>query len=123
MNIAAMWLGLPKWVRDAIMIFGAVLAVIFLGRQYVKGKQDEAVRRNNEKRDREAAEAAAEVITNITENTNEAIRQADAVRSLPAARELPDGTASLPEYHYRDQRRGVEGGALRDGEGDPDLAR
>ena len=122
MNIAAMWLGLPKWIRDAIMIFGAVLAVIFLGKQYVKGKQDEAVRRNNDKRDREAAEAELEVITNITENTNAAIRQADAVRSLPAARELPDGTSALPEYHYRDEGRGVEGGAVRDRQRDPGIS-
>lgn len=119
----AFWMGLPKWARDTIMIGGAILAIIFIGRQYVKGKQDEAVRRNDDKRDREAAEAELEVITNITENTNEAIRQADAVRSLPAARELPDGTASLPEYHYRDEGRGVEGSLVRDRQGDPDLAR
>ena len=118
----ALWMGLPKWARDAIMIGGAILAVIFIGRQYVKGKQDEAVRRNNDKRDREAAEAELEVITNITENTNAAIRQADAVRSLPAARELPDGTSALPEYHYRDEGRGVEGGVVRDRQRDPGIS-
>jgi hypothetical protein len=122
MNIAAIWMGLPKWVRDAVMIFGAVLAVILLGKQYVKGKQDEAVRKNNEKRDRESAEAEREVITNITENTNEAVRQSDAVRSIPAARELPDGTATLEEYHYRDQGRGVEGGAMRNRQRDSDIS-
>ena len=102
MNIAAMWLGLPKWVRDAIMIFGAVLAVIFLGKQYVKGKQDEAVAANNAKRDKEAAEAEAQVITNITENTNAAIREADAVRERTSAHVMPDGTTTLEGYNYRD---------------------
>lgn len=102
MNIAAMWLGLPKWVRDAIMIFGAVLAVIFLGKQYVKGKQDEAVAANNAKRDKEAAQAEAQVITNITENTNAAIREADAVRERTSAHVLPDGTTTLEGYNYRD---------------------
>lgn len=102
MNIAAMWLGLPKWVRDAIMIFGAVLAVIFLGKAYVKGKQNEAVAANNAKRDKEAAEAEAQVITNITENTNAAIREADAVRERTSAHVLPDGTTTLEGYNYRD---------------------
>lgn len=122
MNIAAIWMGLPKWVRDAIMIGAAILAVVFLGKQYVKGKQDEAVRKNNDKRDRESAEAEREIITNITETTNEAIRQSDGVRSIPAARELPDGTATLEEYHYRDQRRGVERSPVRNGQGDPDIS-
>lgn len=118
----ALWMGLPKWVRDAIMIGAAILAVVFLGKQYVRGKQDEAVRKNNDKRDRESAEAEREIITNITETTNEAIRQSDGVRSIPAARELPDGTATLEEYHYRDQRRGVERGPVRNGQGDPDIS-
>ena len=102
MNIAAIWMGLPQWARDAIKVAGIVLGVIFLGRQYVKGKQNEAVAANNAKRDREALEVEREVVTNIQENTNEVVREADAVRSHTAVVELPDGTKSLPEYHFRD---------------------
>lgn len=102
MNIAAIWMGLPQWARDAIKVAGIVLGVIFLGRQYVKGKQNEAVAANNAKRDREALEVEREVVTNIQENTDEVVREADAVRSHTAVVELPDGTKSLPEYHFRD---------------------
>jgi hypothetical protein len=102
MNIAAIWMGLPQWARDAIKVAGIVLGVIFLGRQYVKGKQNEAVAANNAKRDREALEVEREVVSNIQENTNEVVREADAVRSHTAVVELPDGTKSLPEYHFRD---------------------
>lgn len=102
MNIAAIWMGLPQWARDAIKVAGIVLGVIFLGRQYVKGKQNEAVAANNAKRDREALEVEREVVTNIQDNTNEVVREADAVRSHTAVVELPDGTKSLPEYHFRD---------------------
>jgi len=102
MNIAAIWLGLPQWARDAIKIAGIVLGLILLGRQYVKGKQNEAVAANNARRDKEAAEVEREVVTNIQENTDVVIAEADAVRSHTAVVELPDGTKSLPEYHYRD---------------------
>jgi hypothetical protein len=103
MNIAAIWMGLPKWVRDAIMIGAAVLAVIFLGKQYVKGKQDEAVRKNNDRRDKEAAEVEREIVSNISENTDEVVREADAVRSHPSASVLPNQTgATLSDPHYRD---------------------
>lgn len=102
MNIAAIWMGLPQWARDTIKVAGIVLGVIFLGRQYVKGKQNEAVAANNAKRDREALEVEREVVTNIQENTDEVVREADAVRSHTAVVELPDGTKSLPEYHFRD---------------------
>ncbi len=102
MNIAAIWMGLPQWARDAIKVAGIVLGVIFLGRQYVKGKQNEAVAANNAKRDREALEVEREVVSNIQENTNEVVREADAVRSHTAVVELPDGTKSLPQYHFRD---------------------
>lgn len=117
------WLSVWSFLKKVPGWVWLALAGLVVGFAYVEAEKARARREVNEKRDREAAEAAAEVITNITENTNEAIRQADAVRSLPAARELPDGTASLPEYHYRDQRRGVAGSPVRNGESDPDLAR
>jgi hypothetical protein len=100
--LTGFWFGLPKWVRDALMIAGAVLAVIFLGRKYVKNKQNEAVRDARVKWDADAREVESQVINNINENTNEVIRESDAVRSRPAVVELPDGTQGLPEYHYRD---------------------
>lgn len=101
-SLAAFWAGLPQWMRDAIKVAGVVLAIVFLGRQYIKGKENEAVRRNNEKRDKDAAEVESKIINTITENSNEMVRKSDAVRSAPAADRLPDGTASLPPHHYRD---------------------
>ncbi len=101
-GLAAFWAGLPKWARDAIMIAGAVLAIIFLGRQYIKGRENAAVASNNAKRDKEAAEVESEVVTQITENSNALVRESDAVRSHTGVRELPDGTQALPDYHYRD---------------------
>lgn len=64
--------------------------------------------------DKEAAEVQAEVISNIEENTNETIRNADAVREHTSARVLPDGTATLEEYHYRDGQGDLEGSVVRD---------
>lgn len=118
MVLATIWEFLkkiPGWVW--LLVAGLVV-----GFTYVEQEKARVRRETNAKRDRESAEAEREVITNITENTNEAVRQSDAVRSLPAARELPDGTATLEEYHYRDERRGVEGGAVRNGQGDPGIS-
>jgi len=117
------WLSVWTWLKKVPGWVWLVLAGLLVGFAYVEAEKARARREVNDKRDREAAEAELEVITNITENTNEAIRQADAVRSLPSARELPDGTATLPEHHYRDQRRSLARGPVRDGEGDPDLSR
>lgn len=78
------------------------LAGLVIGFAYVQREKAKAVERNNDKRDKEAAEVEAEVLTNITENTDAVIREADTVRSAPAVVELPDGTKALPDYHYRD---------------------
>jgi hypothetical protein len=118
MVLATIWEFLkkiPGWVW-------LVVAGVLVGFSYVQSEKARVRRETNDKRDRESAEAEREIITNITETTNEAIRQSDGVRSIPAARELPDGTATLEEYHYRDQRRGVERGPVRNGQGDPDIS-
>lgn len=101
-SLAAFWAGLPQWARDAIKIAGAIFALLFLGRQYVKAKEREAVSSYKNKRDKEAAEVEAAVVSQITETTDEVIRQADGVRARDAVIVLPDGSKTLPDYHFRD---------------------
>ena len=102
MNLAAIGTGIwgflkriPDWV------LWALAAIIFLKfvdmRAEHRGRKEEGA-----KRDKEAAEVEREVVTNIQENTDAVIAEADAVRSHTAVVELPDGTKSLPEYHFRD---------------------
>ena len=62
-----------------------------------RGKKEEGT-----KRDKESAEVESKVISQITENSNAMVRESDAVRSHTSAERLPDGTATLPEYNYRD---------------------
>ncbi len=98
MTLTAIWTLLkrvPGWVWLA-------LAGLAFGFAYVQSEKAKAVKLNNMKRDKEAAEVESEVISNIADNSNELLRESDAVRSLDAVRQLPDGTQSLPDYHYRD---------------------
>lgn len=86
---------LPQWV------WWVVILVIFWKwtdmSAYGRGKKD-----TNTKRDKESAEVESQVISQITENSNEMVRESDAVRSHTSAQRMPDGTATLPEYNYRD---------------------
>jgi hypothetical protein len=106
MNIAAMWLGLPKWVRDAIMIFGAILAVIFLGRQYVRGKVDEAVSADRERQINSQRQETAERVQDF----NEASR---AIEHLPE-HELREQTEADPHNRGRVYRDGGAGLPLQE---------
>ena len=98
-SIGATLLGWAKKVPD--IVWWIVIGVIFWKwteiSSYRRGAND-----TNAKRDKEAAEVESEVVSQITENSNALQREADAVRSHSAVRELPDGTQALPEYHYRD---------------------
>jgi type III secretory pathway component EscV len=102
MNIAAIGTGIwgflkriPDWV------LWALAAIIFLKfvdmRAEHRGRKEEGA-----KRDKEAAEVEREVVTNIQENTDAVIAEADAVRSHTAAGVLPDGSSTLEKHHYRD---------------------
>lgn len=86
---------LPAWVWYVFLIIAAGFFIDMRARGQQKAKDKDAF-------DKEASEAEAQVITNITENSNELVREADAVRSHTSASVLPDGTATLPEHHYRD---------------------
>ena len=98
----ALWMGLPQWARTALMWIGA-LAMMALTGKFLLSQHDKRIRKEvNDARDIEAAQVESEVLTQITDNTNEVVREADAVRSHTAVVELPDGTKSLPEYHFRD---------------------
>lgn len=98
----ALWLGLPQWARTALMWCGALFMMALTGK-FLLSQHDKRIRREvNDARDIEAAQVESEVLTQITENSNEIVREADAVRSHTAVVELPDGTKSLPEYHFRD---------------------
>lgn len=79
------------------------LAMMALTGKFLLSQHDKRIRKEvNDQRDIEAAQVESEVLTQITDNTNEVVREADAVRSHTAVVELPDGTKSLPEYHFRD---------------------
>ena len=98
----ALWMGLPQWARTALLWIGALFMMALTGK-FLLSQHDKRIRREvNDQRDKEAAEVETAVITQITENTNEVVREAAAVRSHTAVVELPDGTKSLPEYHFRD---------------------
>ncbi|MEY4202014.1 MAG: hypothetical protein RLZZ265_3754 [Verrucomicrobiota bacterium] len=102
MNIAAIGTGLWGFVkRIPDWVLWTIAALLFL--KFVDINAERRGRRKEaDKRDREALEVEREVVSNIQENTDEAIRSADAVREHTSASVLPDGTATLPEPHYRD---------------------
>lgn len=85
----------PEWVWLA-------LAGLMIGFAYVEREKERARRETNAKRDKEALELERKVVNHIEENSIEMAQDAAGVRAAPAARELPDGTVTLPEYHYRD---------------------
>jgi len=87
--------GLPAWVWYVVLAIAAGYFIDLRARGQQRTKDKAAF-------DKEAAEAEAQVITNITENTNAAIREADAVRERTSAHVLPDGTTTLEGYNYRD---------------------
>lgn len=98
----ALWMGLPQWARTALLWIGALFMMTLTGK-FLLSQHDKRIRKEvNDQRDIEAAQVESEVLTQITDNTNEVVREADAVRSHTAVVELPDGTKSLPEYHFRD---------------------
>ncbi len=86
---------IPGWVFFA-------LGALVLGKIYLDRERSKAVANARTKWEGDAAKVESEVITQITENSNALVRESDAVRSRPAVVELPDGTKTLPDYHFRD---------------------
>jgi hypothetical protein len=102
MNIAAIGtsvFGFLKRIPDWVL--WVLAAIIFL--KFVDMRAEHRGRKKAEaKFDRESAEAEAAVVKQIQENSDDLLRQSDAVRSHDSASVLPDGSARLPDYHYRD---------------------
>jgi hypothetical protein len=86
---------IPDWVWWLFLIIAAATFIDMKARSEERKKV-------NAKRDKESAEVESQVISQITENSNAMVRESDAVRSHTSAERLPDGTATLPEYNYRD---------------------
>lgn len=113
MNIAAIWLGLPQWARDAIKVAGIVVGVIFLGRQYVKSKESDAVQRDRataaikQAQIKEAVTTrSAEIIREERDNADAAITARNSGGGFVDAGSVPDPIASVL---FRDERRGEAG--------------
>ncbi len=80
-----------------------VVAGLLVGWNHVENEKARVRKEVNDQRDKEAAEVEREVISNITENTDEVVREAAAVRSHTSAGILPNKTgATLNDAHYRD---------------------
>jgi len=107
---------LPAWV------WYVVLAIVT---GYVIDQRARGQQRDKDKAafDKEAAAVESEVISNINENTDAVIHESDLVREHTSARQLPNGGAALEEFNYRDRPRDLEGSAVLNGQGDPDLSR
>jgi hypothetical protein len=102
MNVAA----IGKTVWGGVQQIPAVVWWIILGIVFFKWVEFSSVQRGRREegaeRDKEALEVERDVVNNIEEHTREVIAEADAVREHTAASVLPDGTATLPDNHYRD---------------------
>jgi hypothetical protein len=85
---------------------GAILLAIvgvFAAYKIWKSNVENGVRRQEREANRaRSAEAQAEMVSTITENSNEYVRQSDAVRSHDFAERMPDGGARLSPENYRD---------------------
>lgn len=102
MTIAA----IGKMIWGGIQQIPAVVWWLLLGIVFFKWVEFSSLQRGRReegaKRDKEALEVEREVVTNIQENTDEVIREADAVRGHTAVDVVSDGKATLPDPHYRD---------------------
>ena len=100
--LLAFWTWLSN--NKVAQVILAILAV-FIGVKVWKRNVEAGVRRQErEASARVAAEREAQIITTITENSNEYVRASERVRSHTVAEQLPDGEgARLPEIHYRDR--------------------
>jgi len=80
-----------------------VVAGVLVGWNHLESEKARVRKEVNDQRDKEAAEVEREIVSNITENSDEVVREADAVRSHTSASVLPNKTdATLSDPHYRD---------------------
>lgn len=93
------WLSTNQFAQILIAI-----GLAFVGYKTWKHNVESGVRRQEREANRaRAAEAQAEIISTITENSNEYVRKSDAVRSHDFAERVPDGLgARLAPENYRD---------------------
>lgn len=99
---AVFWMGLPKWAQQVLLALGLFIGFLIFGRLWLEAHDMQVRKKEQEKQRRRNAEMDAKVVTTITENSNELVRESERVRAHTATVELPDGTARLPDYHYRD---------------------
>ena len=99
----AFWLGLPPWVRTALIWAGAIALAVITGKLIIAKHDERILKEARLRAELEAEKVQSEVISQITEATNEVIREDTAVREHPAIVVMPDGTSRLPDYHFRDQ--------------------
>jgi type II secretory pathway component PulM len=98
----AFWLGLPPWVRTAAMWTGAIILAVITGKLIIAKHDERIIKEERLRADLEAVRVEAAVVKQIQENSDDLLRESDAVRSHDAASVLPDGRATLPDYHFRD---------------------
>lgn len=97
-----------SWIIDnpvARKIGTILLAILgaFAAYKIWKSNVENGVRRQErDEAARRSAEAAAEIVSTITENSNEYVRTSERVRSHDSAVQLPDGAAKLSPENYRD---------------------
>ena len=96
--LTAIWGFLKKLPDWAWWLLLALATATFID---MRARSDER-RKVNTKRDKEAAEVERDVVNNITENSDAMVKESDAVRSRGSAVVMPDGTATLEKYNYRD---------------------
>lgn len=87
--------GLPAWVWYVFLIIAAGYFIDVRARNQQRQKDKDAF-------DKEAREVESEVISNIQENTDAVIHEADAVRERTSAHVMPNGGAALDPVNYRD---------------------
>lgn len=96
------WLVNTEWARNLSIVCAAIVAFL-IGEKMWRANIEKGVRRvEREAAARRSAEAEAKIITKITENSNELVRESERVRAHDSAVVLPDGTAGLKPYDYRD---------------------
>lgn len=102
--IPALWASVTGWAsRNPIMIWIGAAILFFLGWQKIKGDIKEAAKQAERQANAiKAAQDEARMVNTIMENSNEYVREAERVRGHDATVELPDGTRTLPNHHYRD---------------------
>lgn len=97
------WLKNNPVIAKILLVLG-IIVLAWIGKERWKANIIKGVQRQErEQAARIAAEREAQIVSQITENSNEYVRQSERVRNHDVAVQLPDGGgARLPQEHYRD---------------------